>query len=234
MKNIKQKIKKIIQLWRQLSQHVDNKLVNDTAIRDLMIHFQADEYGHEANITQADLGYGWLHYGCIRLLKPKRVLCVGSRHGYIPAVLAQACKDNGFGRVDFVDAGYNSADKDGWTGEGYWRTPEGQTSFQRFGLGHYITLFLITTKAFYRKYPKVVYDYIYIDGNHSYEGVSFDYHMFLPQLKVGGLISFHDISVKEKMPEGTYGVWKLWQKISKNNAISVNNPISGIGFLQKK
>lgn len=234
MKALRQKLKKGLQLWKQLARGVDNKLSNDVAIQDLMTHFLADEYGHEANAERADLGYGWLHYGWIRLLKPKRILCVGSRYGFIPAVLAQACKDNGFGRVDFVDPGYGAGDADHWTGVGFWRTERGEKTFERFGLGQYITLFLLTTKEFAKKYKKVQYDYIYIDGDHSFEGVTFDYQIFFPKLHQGGIISFHDISVKGTLPEGKYGVWKMWQKVGKRNAISIENPVSGVGFLQKK
>lgn len=233
-KIFKNQLKKFVQRWKQLTRKFDNKLTNDTAIKDLMKHFLADEYSHEANIGKADLGYGWLHYGYIRLLKPKRVLCVGSRHGYIPAVLAQGCKDNGFGHVDFVDPGYGPENKNGWTGEGYWKTERGKKSFLLFGLEKYITLFLMTTQSFAKKYPKVSYDYIYIDGDHSFDGVSFDYQTFFPRLNHGGIISFHDISVKEKKPEGKYGVWKLWKKIGRKNAISINDPNSGVGFLQKQ
>lgn len=231
---LKQKIKKIIHLWKQLSRGTENKLINDVAIRDLMTHFQADEYGHEANTSQSDLGYGWLHYGYIRLLKPKRVLCVGSRYGFIPAVLAQACKDNGFGQVDFIDPGYGEGDEDHWTGVGLWKTEQGRKIFEKFGLGKHVTLFAMTTATFAKKYKRAKYDYIYIDGDHSFEGVYFDYKTFFPKLQTGGIMSFHDISVKGTLPEGTYGVWKMWQKVGKKNAVSIENPISGVGFLQKK
>jgi hypothetical protein len=40
-------------------------------------------------------------------MRPKRVLCVGSRYGYIPAICAYACKENNYGVVDFVDAGFD-------------------------------------------------------------------------------------------------------------------------------
>ena len=65
----------------------NKSLVCEDKIKDLMLSFHADDVGHLACTKKADLGYGWLHYGFIRQLKPKRVLCVGSRYGFIPAVL---------------------------------------------------------------------------------------------------------------------------------------------------
>jgi len=210
------------------------KLSNDSRIQEFMNFFQADEYGHEADIGESDLGYGWMHYSMIRLTKPKRILCVGSRHGYIPAILAQACKENKFGHVDFVDAGYGENDKSHWTGVGFWKTQEGGNIFNGFGLGKYISTFIQTTAEFTKKYPQNKYSYIYIDADHSYKGIAFDYKKTWPMLVRGGFMSFHDISIKEKKPEGNYGVWKLWDKLEKTNT-TIKFPFSGsgLGIIQK-
>lgn len=210
-------------------------VANRRFVRNLMTAFKADEYGHEANYEHGDLGYGWIHYGIIRQQKPKRILCVGSRHGFIPAVLAQACKDNGFGRVDFVDAGFDQDDQGGWTGEGYWRTPSGRSAFAKYGLDQYVSLFVMLNHEFAQKYTNNLYDYVYIDGDHSLKGVILDFKLFWPMLNRGGFMSFHDICVKEPKPEGTYGVWKFWQILSnKVNGIEINFIGSGLGLVQKK
>lgn len=209
-------------------------LVRQVNVVSLMEHFVADEYGHEANIEKGDLGYGWIHYGLIRQKKPSRVLCVGSRFGYIPAVLAQACKDNGFGRVDFIDAGFEQDDAGGWTGEGYWRTDRGKNCFANFGLGEYLTLFVMLNTEFAKKYPNQNYDYVYIDGDHSLKGVILDFKLFWPMLNSGGIMAFHDISVKEVKPEGIYGVWKFWERLKKSlGGLEINFIGSGLGIVQK-
>lgn len=212
----------------------NKKFSNDARIVKLMKFFQADEYGHECNIKQADLGFGWIHYGLIRQLKPKKVLCIGSRYGFIPALLAQACSDNGFGMVDFVDAGYGDESKLAWTGKGYWKTKAGQNCFTQFGLENNIKIFITTTKKFAQKYKNSTYNYIYIDGDHSYKGVKLDFELFWPKLNIGGYMIFHDICVKEKLREGKYGVWKLWQEQKNKQKIEINYLPSGLGVLQKK
>ena len=163
---------------------------------------------------------------------------MGSRFGYIPAVLAQACHDNGFGKVDFVDAGFGNPDgqetDNSWTGQGYWKTEKGLNCFDNFGLGKNIQLFITTTQNFAKKYKNKAYDYIYIDGDHSYEGVRRDFDLFWPMLRKEGLMVFHDISIKEKLPEGDYGVWKLWKEEKKKNSIEFNYLGSGLGILQKR
>ena len=228
MFGIKTKIKKLI------TKKFPGSLINKSRVIDLMTAFHADEYGHESNLENADLGYGWIHYGLIRQQKPKRILCVGSRHGYIPAILAQACKDNGAGHVDFVDAGFGLDDEGGWTGVGYWKTEQGKNCFNNFGLQKHITLFLTTTLEFAQRYPNQVYDYIYLDGDHSFEGVSLDFELFFPMLAQEGYMVFHDVCVKEEKPEGVYGVWQLWKKLeNKFGGIKINHLGSGLGIIQK-
>jgi len=36
-------------------------------------------------------------------------------------------------------------------------------------------------------------DFLFIDGDHSYEGVKKDFEMYSPLVKKGGIIAFHDI-----------------------------------------
>jgi predicted O-methyltransferase YrrM len=37
-------------------------------------------------------------------------------------------------------------------------------------------------------------DYLFIDGDHSYEGVKQDFDMYSPLVRAGGLVAFHDIA----------------------------------------
>jgi len=73
-------------------------------------------------------------------------------------------------------------------------------------------------------------DFIFIDGNHFYEYVKQDFEMYLPLVKKGGVIAFHDIGVRE---EGT--VDKLWNEIKQNykyEEITLHpNKEKGIGVL---
>jgi len=208
------------------------KLASDMAIRSLMEYFVADTYGHRASIKKADMGYGWIHYGLARAYKPKRILCIGSRYGFIPAVLAQACKDNTKGIVDFVDPGYGKDDPGHWTGEGYWRTSKGKNSFKNFGLNSWINLYLTTSQEYATKFKRE-YEYIYLDGDHSYKGVSLDYKLFWPRLSKFGFMSFHDVGVKGRLTEGKYGVYRLWRKLEKRNSIVFPFLGSGLGIIQK-
>lgn len=54
-------------------------------------------------------------------------------------------------------------------------------------------------------------DYLFIDGDHAYGGVSRDFEMYGPLVKRGGLIAFHDIV--EGPSERVGGVPAFWQGV---------------------
>ena len=54
-------------------------------------------------------------------------------------------------------------------------------------------------------------DFLFIDGDHSYEGVKRDFEMYSPLVRKGGIIAFHDIVPGP--PEKVGGVPKFWQEI---------------------
>jgi predicted O-methyltransferase YrrM len=54
---------------------------------------------------------------------------------------------------------------------------------------------------------------LFIDGDHSYEGVKHDYEMYSPLVRPGGLIIFHDIIDNPEYP--SYGVARFWNEIRR-------------------
>lgn len=81
-------------------------------------------------------------------------------------------------------------------------------------------------------------DFLFIDGDHTYEGVKSDFEMYGPLVRSGGLIAFHDINPNPAMPE--CGVPRLWREISFGHKVhefvdaGVNQYGMGIGVLEKE
>jgi len=210
-------------------------LIKRPISKKLIKLYEGDFDGHNLNESQYFLGFGLIHYAFIRNLKPRNILCVGSRKGFVPAILALACKDNGMGQVDFVDAGYDQDNHEKhWSGIGFWKKEDPAKHFFQIGVDNYIKTFVMTTKEYANKYPHKHYQYIYIDGDHSYEGVKLDYNLFWSRLDANGFMSFHDITERGYLDKGVFGVYKFWEEVSKKHAISFPLPQSaGLGMLQK-
>lgn len=58
-------------------------------------------------------------------------------------------------------------------------------------------------------------DFLFIDGDHSYEGVKKDYELYAPLVKKSGLIAFHDI-VKGS-PKNVGGVPVFWKELKERH-----------------
>jgi cephalosporin hydroxylase len=66
-------------------------------------------------------------------------------------------------------------------------------------------------------------DFLFIDGDHSYEGVKRDFEDYSTLVRTGGLVAFHDIVPDSYARFGirveTFdagGVWKFWREVSSD------------------
>lgn len=198
-----------------------------------VIDYYGGNEGHNIDEKAGNLGYGFIHYGLIRNLRPERVLCVGSSRGFVPFVCALACKDNRTGLVDFVDAGYGKNHPKSWAGDGFWKRADSKRHFSLLGVSGWIDTYLTTTEEFSQRFPERKYSYIYIDGDHSYKGVKNDFKIFWPRLVKGGFMVFHDVTVRQWRDLDNFGVWKFWKEIESSHKIIFSLEQSGLGILQK-
>jgi len=77
-------------------------------------------------------------------------------------------------------------------------------------------------------------DFLFIDGDHTYNGVKQDYLMYAPLVCKGGLVAFHDIC--KHPPSWGCEVDKFWNEIKTNHSHQeiIDNPHqnrAGIGIL---
>lgn len=90
------------------------------------------------------------------------------------------------------------------------------------------------------------FDFLFIDGDHSYEGIKKDYLDYQPLVREGGLVAFHDIVpdhfVRYGIPSGSCyagGVHLFWKKIKRHyeHYEFIDDPDQngfGIGVIVKK
>lgn len=54
-------------------------------------------------------------------------------------------------------------------------------------------------------------DFLFVDADHSYEGVKTDWSRWFPKVKVNGVIALHDCKFTARMPE-YQGSWAFYEK----------------------
>jgi predicted O-methyltransferase YrrM len=127
----------------------------------------------------------------IEKIKPKFAMEIGTANGGTLFLLSRLSDPNA--KIMSVDL------PEGQFGGGY---PEWKTSFyKKFALpGQQLQLkrgdshaqsSLEEAKTFF---GQDMLDYLFIDGDHTYEGVKQDYEMYSPLVRKGGMIVFHDIA----------------------------------------
>lgn len=58
-------------------------------------------------------------------------------------------------------------------------------------------------------------DFLFIDGDHTYEGVKDDFEQYSPFVRSGGLIAFHDIRPRPELPH--IQVHRLWEDLKRTH-----------------
>jgi cephalosporin hydroxylase len=76
-------------------------------------------------------------------------------------------------------------------------------------------------------------DFLFIDGDHTYEGVKSDFNMYNTLVKKGGYIAFHDINDSENHRKRNVHVCQLWQELNYDKIeFNSNEDWGGIGVIK--
>ena len=153
--------------------------------------------------TDLHMGDGILLYAIIQHMRAKNCVCIGSGGGYIPRIMTMA-------RIDLYEqyifegtSDYNWGDIgstyliDPCNGIGGQSDVDSDDSFYRT---HFFPRFIKETseKAFYDFFvlQDIKIDVLFIDGDHSYEGVKKDFDLYSTILNKRGVIILHDTDSK--------------------------------------
>jgi predicted O-methyltransferase YrrM len=130
----------------------------------------------------------WLLYGMARSAKPTVCVEIGSARGKSACFVGMALKENGRGKLYAIDPHMPTAWNDTESVETY---PIIRRHISELGLADYVEVVRRTSHEAAADWSLPI-DMIFIDGDHSYEGVRRDFELFLPHVKETGIIVFHD------------------------------------------
>ena len=191
--------------------------------------------------TEKHLGDGLIVYSIVQHMRFKNCVCIGSGGGYIPRILTQARIDLHKQGVFEGNPDYNWGDIgstyiiDACNGVGGPNDLENENSFYRT---HFYPRFIKETSenAFYDFFVRqnIKIDLLFIDGDHSYEGVKKDFELYSTILSNNGIIIIHDtdseyektLIVSEDSKKDHYrfdGPSKFIKELEKNNDYNLIN-----------
>jgi len=160
--------------------------------------------GITPNIDEIDFHSGlgdsaYLLYGLTRALKPKVAVEIGSARGKSACYVAQALKENGLGKLFAIDphtrTNWNDEDSVDTLGEM-------RRNLKALKLDKRVEIIRETSERAAARWMLPI-DLLFIDGDHSYDGVKRDWELFSPYVSRFGLVIFHD-TMWELKPDSQY------------------------------
>jgi len=195
--------------------------LNRNLLKDIFLY--AKPLGHNEDSGTLNIGFGFLYYGLVRAVKPKHILVIGSGFGFSVVCLALGIKDNGNnGALTFIDPSY-SLFKDGpfktIGGNGQWNEPEKVTEhFRKFSVEQIVTHYKYRSEEFFKVYealhvPDI--DVAFIDGNHAFNQVKYDFNSVLRHSHKNTYIFLHDTNIYIRELLHHAGVKKLLNAVKQ-------------------
>lgn len=149
--------------------------------------------------TESHMGDGLVVYSLVQHMRAKVCVCIGSGGGFVPRVITQARVDLYNQKIFEGNPDYNWGDigvtylVDACNGIGGPTDVENETSFFREKF-HPRLIKSTSVEAYYDFFIRqdIKIDFLFIDGDHSYEGVKKDFELYSKILSDNGVIVLHD------------------------------------------
>jgi hypothetical protein len=183
--------------------------------------------------TDLHLGDGIVVYSIIQHMRFKNCVCIGSGGGFIPRIMTQSRIDLYKQQIFEGNSDYNWGDigvtyvVDACNGIGGPNDLENEESFFR---KNFWPRFIKATseEAYYNFFvlQDIKIDLLFIDGDHSYEGVKKDFELYSNLLNDKGIIIIHDT-------DDNYEQKLLVSEDAKKDHFSFDGPSKFIKELEK-
>lgn len=166
-----------------------------------------DELTAQGIIQQCKISFRPL-YNAMASINPKRILEIGFCKGGTSKMWQHLLPEDGL--ILAVDEGLYSE---------YWVDISGRPSITPVvGNSHAVSVLA-------RVQPFAPFDAIFIDGDHSYEGVKADYNNYVPMVRSGGLVAFHD--------HGHGPILQFWNELQVPGKVVLDGSLT-IGMFYKE
>lgn len=150
----------------------------------LLAHSKADEINFLSGLGDSS----YLLYGLIRSMKPEVCVEIGSARGRSACFIGMALKENGRGKLFAIDP-HQPTDWNDFKSVDTFEIMKNNLAALR--VSRQVEIVRMTSEQTARGWSRQI-DMIFIDGDHSYEGIKRDWELFVPYLTTFGVVIFHD------------------------------------------
>lgn len=170
-------------------------------------------------------GHSFFAYDLVINTKPSLIVELGTYKGNSLFSMAQAVKDMGLDTTLYAIDTWEGDEHSGWY--------EGDIldTFDRVRNNFYRDIDIVPCKMTFDEalgdFEDGSIDILHIDGLHTYEAVKHDFENWLPKVKKGGVIMFHDI----RETRDDFGVYKLWEELEKKYKTIAFDFYHGLGVV---
>jgi len=163
----------------------------------------------------------------IAAIQPALIVELGTHWGESYFTFCQSVVENRLSCVCYA--------VDTWSGDAHAGTygEEVFSDVQEHNNTHYRSFSYLLRATFddaLRQFTDESIDLLHVDGFHTYEAVTHDFRTWLPKVRPGGIILFHDITARH----ADFGVWRLWEELQAEFPDTFTfNHWWGLGVLRK-
>jgi predicted O-methyltransferase YrrM len=130
----------------------------------------------------------WLLFGLVETLQPSVCVEIGSARGLSACYVGMALKHRGHGKLYAIDP----HERTNWNDTDSVDTYDiMQRNLRACGVEQYVEIIRAYSNDAAKNWTRPI-DMIFIDGDHSYEGVKTDWDLFVPFVRPSGVVIFHD------------------------------------------
>jgi predicted O-methyltransferase YrrM len=164
---------------------IKRKLVN--GFRELRL-FASNRQLRRIQFCSGLGGAAHLLYGLTRSMKPDVCVEIGSARGKSTCHIGMALKENGHGKLYAIDPHRSTKWNDPYSVDTFGIITQ---NLKNVGVVEQVEIVRKTSDCAAQNWSKKI-DILFVDGDHSYEGVKSDWDLFSPHLREFGIVIFHD------------------------------------------
>jgi len=165
-------------------------------------------------------------FDLITFLRPALVVELGTFFGESYFGFCQAIQEASIPATAYAVDTWMGDPHGGYYGEEIFESVRAYNSDNYPAFSHLLRMTFTEARS---SFGKDSIDLLHIDGFHSYEAVRDDFEEWLPKVRPGGVVLFHDISTRG----AEFGVWRLWDELRERFPSFSFTHSAGLGVLVK-